>query len=164
MTGALITAAGAVVAAVITHEPTTPAATPPAATAPASQPSTLPTPGDSGNTPIPRQLAQVEFVSSPVGDEINPGEDVPLAGSVTGLGGNTLWIRAGLRRAGPGLAPARRDPVQLTKLASLTMVTGDPLQAAALGHAALDIAGTIRSRRAAEELRELAHYAERVVG
>ncbi|MGH3828867.1 MAG: XRE family transcriptional regulator [Pseudonocardiaceae bacterium] len=47
----------------------------------------------------------------------------------------------------------------LTKLASLTMVTGDPLQAAALGHAALDIAGTIRSRRAAEELRELAHYA-----
>ncbi|MBV8541542.1 MAG: XRE family transcriptional regulator [Pseudonocardiales bacterium] len=47
----------------------------------------------------------------------------------------------------------------LTKLASLTMATGDPLQAAAIGHAALDIACTIRSRRAAEELRELAHYA-----
>ena len=47
----------------------------------------------------------------------------------------------------------------LAKLASLTMATGDPLQAAALGHEALDIAGTIRSRRATEELRELAHYA-----
>jgi hypothetical protein len=47
----------------------------------------------------------------------------------------------------------------LTKLASLTMATGDPLQAAAIGHAALDIAGTIRFRRAAEELRELARYA-----
>ncbi len=47
----------------------------------------------------------------------------------------------------------------LTKLASLTMVIGDPLQAAALGHTALDLAGTIRSRRAAEELRELFHYA-----
>ncbi|MGH3803087.1 MAG: XRE family transcriptional regulator, partial [Pseudonocardiaceae bacterium] len=47
----------------------------------------------------------------------------------------------------------------LANLASLTMVTGDPLQAAALGHAALDLAGTIRSRRAAEELRELARYA-----
>jgi hypothetical protein len=46
----------------------------------------------------------------------------------------------------------------LTKLASLTLVTGDPLQAAALGHEALDIAGTIRSHRAAEELRELARY------
>lgn len=35
----------------------------------------------------------------------------------------------------------------LTNLASLTMATGDPLQAAAIGHAALDIAGTLRSRR-----------------
>ncbi|MGH3856758.1 MAG: hypothetical protein ACRDR6_25390 [Pseudonocardiaceae bacterium] len=24
--------------------------------------------------------------------EINPGQDVPVVGSVTGLGGNTLWI------------------------------------------------------------------------
>ena len=47
----------------------------------------------------------------------------------------------------------------LTKLASLTMATGDPLQAAAIGHQALDIAGTIRSRRAIEELRELARCA-----
>ncbi|MGH3824625.1 MAG: XRE family transcriptional regulator [Pseudonocardiaceae bacterium] len=47
----------------------------------------------------------------------------------------------------------------LTKLASLMMVTGDPLQAAAIGHAALDIVGAIRSRRAAEELRELSRHA-----
>jgi hypothetical protein len=46
-----------------------------------------------------------------------------------------------------------------TKLASLTMATGDPLHAAALGHTALDIAGAIRSHRAAEELRELFGYA-----
>jgi hypothetical protein len=46
-----------------------------------------------------------------------------------------------------------------TKLASLTMATGDPLQAATLGHEALATAGTVRSRRVTEELRELARYA-----
>jgi hypothetical protein len=53
----------------------------------------------------------------------------------------------------------RSRAICLAKLASLTMATGDPLQAAAIGHQALDIAGTIRSRRAAEELRELSRYA-----
>ncbi|MGH3824582.1 MAG: XRE family transcriptional regulator [Pseudonocardiaceae bacterium] len=53
----------------------------------------------------------------------------------------------------------RARAICLAKLASLTMATGDPLQAAAIGHAALDIAGAIRSRRAAEELRELSRYA-----
>jgi hypothetical protein len=53
----------------------------------------------------------------------------------------------------------RARAICLAKLASLTMATGDPLQAAAIGHQALDIAGTIRSRRAAEELRELSRYA-----
>jgi hypothetical protein len=47
----------------------------------------------------------------------------------------------------------------LAKLASLTMVTGDPLQAAAIGHTAVDAANTVRSRRATEELRELSRYA-----
>jgi hypothetical protein len=47
----------------------------------------------------------------------------------------------------------------LAKLASLTMVTGDPLQAASIGHEALDNADVIRSRRAAEELRELSRHA-----
>jgi hypothetical protein len=46
----------------------------------------------------------------------------------------------------------------LTKLASLTMATGDPIQAAAIGHEALD-AGMIRSRRAADNLRELSRHA-----
>ncbi len=45
------------------------------------------------------------------------------------------------------------------KLASLTMATGDPIQGATIGHAALDAAGTLRSHLAAEELRELARHA-----
>ncbi|MBV9163470.1 MAG: XRE family transcriptional regulator [Pseudonocardiales bacterium] len=54
---------------------------------------------------------------------------------------------------------ALSQAICLAKLASLAMVTGDPLQAAALGHAAMNAAGTIRSHRATEELRELARYA-----
>ena len=53
----------------------------------------------------------------------------------------------------------RSQAICLTKLASLTMVTGDPVQAAAIGHQALDLAGAIRSRQVTEELRELARYA-----
>jgi hypothetical protein len=45
------------------------------------------------------------------------------------------------------------------RLATLTMVTGDPLQAATIGHQALDTASTVRSRTAADDLRELARYA-----
>lgn len=48
--------------------------------------------------------------------------------------------------------------IGLVNLAILTMVTGEPLQAAIIGHAALDAAGTVRSRRTAEELRKLAQY------
>ena len=54
---------------------------------------------------------------------------------------------------------SRSRAMCLAKLASLTMVTGDPLQAAAIGHEALKAAGTLRSRRAAEEVRELSRYA-----
>jgi transcriptional regulator with XRE-family HTH domain len=54
---------------------------------------------------------------------------------------------------------ARARVLCRTKLASLTMATGDPRQAAAIGHAALDAAGTLRSRRVTDELRELARYA-----
>jgi hypothetical protein len=56
---------------------------------------------------------------------------------------------------------ARSRAISQTKLASLTMVTGDPSEAAAIGTAALDAAGTIRSRRAADDLRELARFAAR---
>jgi hypothetical protein len=47
----------------------------------------------------------------------------------------------------------------LAKLASLTITTGDPLQAATIRHAVLDATGTVRSRRVTEELRELFRYA-----
>jgi hypothetical protein len=39
------------------------------------------------------------------------------------------------------------------------MATGDPIHAAAIGTAALDAAGTIRSRRVTDDLRELARFA-----
>ena len=45
------------------------------------------------------------------------------------------------------------------RLASLTMVTGDPLQAVAIGHEAVDIASTIRSRTATDDLRKLSRHA-----
>ncbi|MBV9730471.1 MAG: XRE family transcriptional regulator [Pseudonocardiales bacterium] len=54
---------------------------------------------------------------------------------------------------------ARCRAFSLTKLASLTMATGDPLQAVTIGTAALDAVGTIRSRRALEGLRELNRHA-----
>jgi hypothetical protein len=54
---------------------------------------------------------------------------------------------------------ARTRATCLTKLASLTMATGDPIQAATIGHAALDAASTVRSRRVTDDLRELARYA-----
>ncbi|MGH3973485.1 MAG: XRE family transcriptional regulator, partial [Pseudonocardiaceae bacterium] len=53
----------------------------------------------------------------------------------------------------------RSGAICLTKLASLTMATGDPLQAVAIGATALDVAGAIRSRRVTDNLRELARYA-----
>lgn len=61
--------------------------------------------------------------------------------------------------AGHTASFARSRAISQTKLASLTMVTGDPVEAATIGTAALDTAGTIRSRRAADDLRELARYA-----
>lgn len=56
---------------------------------------------------------------------------------------------------------ARSRAISQTKLSSLVMATGDPVQAAAIGNAALDAAGAIRSRRAADDLRELARYSSR---
>ncbi len=61
--------------------------------------------------------------------------------------------------AGHTAGHARSRAICVTKLASLTMATGDPLQAATIGHAALDAAGTIHSRRVTDDLRELARYA-----
>lgn len=53
----------------------------------------------------------------------------------------------------------RARAVCLAKLASLTMATGDPLQAATTGHQALDAAAYLRSRGVTDALRELARYA-----
>jgi hypothetical protein len=47
----------------------------------------------------------------------------------------------------------------LSKLASLTMATGDPRHAVTIGNEALEVAGTLRSHRATEELRELFRHA-----
>lgn len=50
---------------------------------------------------------------------------------------------------------ARSRAISRTKLASLTMAQGDPREAAAIGQVALDDAGAVRSRRAADDLRAL---------
>lgn len=54
----------------------------------------------------------------------------------------------------------RSRAISHTKLAALVMATGDPLEAAAIGSAALATAGTVRSRRLADDLRSLSGYAE----
>ncbi len=61
--------------------------------------------------------------------------------------------------SGHSTSHARSRAICLTKLASLIMATGDPIQAASIGHAALDAAGALRSRRVTDDLRELARYA-----
>lgn len=56
---------------------------------------------------------------------------------------------------------ARSRAISATKLASLIMVTGDPVEAVAVGTRAIADAGTVRSRRAADDLRELRRFATR---
>ncbi|GHJ28554.1 transcriptional regulator [Streptomyces hygroscopicus subsp. sporocinereus] len=55
----------------------------------------------------------------------------------------------------------RSRAISRTKLASLIMATGDPRQAAAIGHNALDEVGRLTSRRAADDLRQLGTFAAR---
>jgi hypothetical protein len=54
---------------------------------------------------------------------------------------------------------ARSRAISGTKLASLVMVTGDPHEASFIGRRAIDDAGSLRSRRAADDLRELRRFA-----
>ncbi|MGW4423255.1 hypothetical protein [Streptosporangium sp. NPDC004631] len=61
--------------------------------------------------------------------------------------------------AGHGDAYIRSRAFSAIKLASLTMATGAPEEAAAIGTRALSDASTVRSRRAADELRELHRHA-----
>lgn len=58
-------------------------------------------------------------------------------------------------------AYARSRAISGTKLASLLMATGDPREATAVGQRAIDDAGRLRSRRAADDLRELRRFAGR---
>ncbi len=55
----------------------------------------------------------------------------------------------------------RSRAISRTKLASLLMAKGDPRQAAALGHDALNEAGRLTSRRAADDLRQLGRFASK---
>ncbi|MDQ3761603.1 MAG: XRE family transcriptional regulator [Actinomycetota bacterium] len=61
--------------------------------------------------------------------------------------------------SGHGPASARAKAIFEIKLASLTMATGDPVQAAVIGTTALDAAGALRSRRILDVLRELGRHA-----
>jgi hypothetical protein len=54
---------------------------------------------------------------------------------------------------------ARSRAISRTKLASLTMATGDPNEAAEIGRRALSEVGHLHSRRVAEDIRELGHLA-----
>ncbi|GAB7105267.1 helix-turn-helix transcriptional regulator [Streptomyces phaeofaciens JCM 4814] len=55
----------------------------------------------------------------------------------------------------------RSRAISRTKLASLIMAKGDPRQAAALGHHALDEVCRLTSRRAADDLRQLGNFASK---
>ncbi|MGH3772992.1 MAG: XRE family transcriptional regulator [Pseudonocardiaceae bacterium] len=81
--------------------------------------------------------------------------DLAILGHDPGAATNRLTTAI----AGYSVGQVRSRAITQTKLASLTMATGDPLQAAALGVEALDSAGTIRSRRTLDDLRELNHHA-----
>jgi hypothetical protein len=59
---------------------------------------------------------------------------------------------------------ARSKAISGTKLATLTMVRGDPREASMTGHQALDDAGPVRSRRAADDLRALYRATDRHAG
>jgi transcriptional regulator with XRE-family HTH domain len=80
--------------------------------------------------------------------------DLAMLGHNPGAATHRLESAAAGHAANNSLSRA----ICLTKLATLTMATGDPLHAATIGHTALDTA-PLCSRRTAEELRELARHA-----
>ncbi|MCG5214718.1 hypothetical protein [Streptosporangium sp. KLBMP 9127] len=61
--------------------------------------------------------------------------------------------------AGHTAAYVRSRAISGIKLASLTMVAGDPEEAAEIGERAVADAGTVRSRRAQDDMRELTRFA-----
>lgn len=127
------------------------------------------------------KLGRIEDTAAAVGaaDEAfadsQPGEDPPWMAYYdraqhAGDTGHALWdtavkghflseARARLTLAvhGHDDGHARSRAISQIKLASLVMATGEPEEAASLGGLALDWAGPIRSRRAADDLRDLRH-------
>lgn len=65
-------------------------APPPSATTTAPPVSTAPPPPTT--SPLPAPLVQVDISQPAPGITIQPRQDVPVAGSVTGLAGDTLWV------------------------------------------------------------------------
>ncbi|MGH8571573.1 MAG: XRE family transcriptional regulator [Gammaproteobacteria bacterium] len=128
------------------------------------------------------KLGQVQDALRAVGtaDEefshARPAEDPPWMASYNearhvSWGGHVLWelgmrgqfveearsrLAAGVATRAEGRARTRSQ----IALASLVMVTGDPREAAALGTQALDWAGTLRSRRATDDLSDLRRLAQ----
>ncbi|GAA3852327.1 hypothetical protein GCM10022243_17480 [Saccharothrix violaceirubra] len=78
--------------------------------------------------------------------------------AVGGRSADKATARLASAVAGHTDAFARSRTMSRIKLATLTMATDDPREAAAIGSSALDAAGALRSRRAADDLRELARY------
>lgn len=68
--------------------------------------------------------------------------------------------RLSLAVTGHGEEFARARTMSQIKLSSLIMVTGDPCEAAVIGGKALDAVSTIRSRRAADDMRDLRRFGE----
>lgn len=79
--------------------------------------------------------------------------------AVAGHFGTETRHRLTLAATGHDAIHARSRTISQIKLASLVMVTGDPAEAAVLSHQALDQSGTLRSRRAADDLRDLRRLA-----
>ncbi|MET9868474.1 helix-turn-helix transcriptional regulator [Streptomyces sp. NPDC006386] len=108
----------------------------------------------------------------------NPAEDPPWMGYYDeaqhhGDTAHALWDLAMHADQDPGRAAqrfttavaghsddyARSRAISATKLASLVMAKGDPMQAVAIAHQALDDVGQLTSRRAADDLKELRRLA-----
>lgn len=130
--------------------------------------------GDVSNTLMAVGDADAAF------DQANPAEDPPWMAYYDHAQhhGDTahalydLAIRAGqdpgraaerfkIAVEGHGQEFARSRAISQTKWASLNMAKGDPHKAVVLGHLALDEVGKLTSRRAADDLRELSHFAAR---
>ena len=76
--------------------------------------------------------------------------------------GRPTEARTRLAAAVAGHSPrfTRSKAIARTKLASLLMATDDPVEAAVVGRAAIADAGSVRSRRLADDLRDLSRFAE----